>query len=139
MTILFITTRHRYVFFCKCTAQNLVWKMVFHSILEIFYSILASSIPKFPLHFIPYHALVVDSVLLLLLHFTPMVVASLKIRKGLILKTLLPLPAPFQHFRFRVRFCFQPLLSKCFRFHKKLTASTSLLQGVNNYKKFINK
>ena len=35
-----------------------------------------------------------------------------------------PLPTPFQHFRFRVRF--QPLSSKCFRFYKKLTASTSL-------------
>ena len=32
---------------------------------------------------------------------------------------LLPLPAPFQHFRF------QTLSSKCFRFHKKLTASAS--------------
>ena len=60
--------------------------------------------------------------------FTPTVVARLKIRKRLILKKLLPLPAPFQHFRFRVRFRFQPLSSKCFRFHKKLTASTSLVQ-----------
>ena len=57
--------------------------------------------------------------------FYPTVVATLKIRKRLILKKLLPLPAPFQHFRFRVRFCFQPLSSKCFRFHKKLTASTA--------------
>ena len=55
-----------------------------------------------PFYF-PYHALVVDSVLLsLLLHFTPTIVASLKIRKRLILKKLLPLPAPFQHFRFEI-------------------------------------
>ena len=42
---------------------------------------------------------------------------------------LLPLPAPFQNFRIRVRFRFQPVSSKCFPFHKKLTASayTSLL------------
>ena len=63
--------------------------------------------------------------ILLLLHFTRTVVASLKIRKCLILKKLLSLPAPFQHFRFRVCFSFQPLSSKCFRFHKKLTSSAS--------------
>ena len=66
---------------------------------------------------------VVDS-MVLLLHFTPTIVASWKIRKRLILKKLLPLEAPFQHFRFpvrfRVRFRFQPFLSKCFRFHKKI-------------------
>ena len=59
-------------------------------------------------------------IILLLLHFThPTVVASLKIRKRLSLKKLLPLLALFQHF------WFQPLSSKCFRyrFHKKLTAS----------------
>ena len=55
-----------------------------------------------------------------------LVVARLKIRKRLILKKLLPPPASFQHFRFRVCFRFQPLSSKCFRFHKNLTASTSL-------------
>ena len=142
MTILFITTRIRYVFFCKCNAQNLIcnWytelsmEDCFHYILEICHSIpswhLPYSIPKFPFHSIfhsiPYHAMFVDSILLsLLLHFTPTVVASLKIRKRLILKKLLPLPAPFQHFRFRVRFRFRPLSSKCFRFHKKLTASTA--------------
>ena len=60
--------------------------------------------------------------ILLLLHFTPTVVASLKIRMRLILKKLFPLSAPFQHFRFRVRFRFQPLSSKCFcfGFHKKI-------------------
>ena len=60
----------------------------------------------------------------LLLRFIPTVVASLKIQQRLILKKLLPLPARFQHFRFRVRFRFQPLSSNWFRFHKKLTAST---------------
>ena len=39
-----------------------VWKIVFYSILEIFHSIqfwhLPYSIPKFPFHSIPYHALV---------------------------------------------------------------------------------
>ena len=49
--------------------------------------------------------------ILLLLRFIPTVVASLKIQQRLILKKLLPLPAPFQHFRFRVRFRFQPLSS----------------------------
>ena len=69
-----------------------------------------------------YLTCVVNSILLLsLLHFTPTGVASLKIRKRLILNKLLPLSAPFQHFRF----LFQPLSSKCFRFHKKLTASTA--------------
>ena len=73
-----------------------------------------------------YLTCVVDSILLLLLlHFTRTVVASLKIRKRLILKKLLLLSALFQHFRFRVRFRFQPLSSKCFRFHKNLTASAS--------------
>ena len=55
-------------------------------------------------------------IILLLLYFTPTVVASLKIRKRLILKKFLP--APFQDFRF------QPLSSKRFLFHKKLPAST---------------
>ena len=65
-------------------------------------------------------------IILLLLHFTPtVIIANLKIRKRPILKKLLPLPAPFQRFRFRVHFRFQPLSSKCFRFHKKLTASAS--------------
>ena len=40
---------------------------------------------------------------------------------------MLPLPAPLEVLRFRVRFRFQSLLSKCFRFrfHKNLTASTA--------------
>ena len=38
---------------------------------------------------------------------------------------LFPLPAPGRASRFRVRFRFQSFLSKCFRFHKNLTASTS--------------
>ena len=67
-----------------------------------------------------YMTCVVDYILLLLLHFTPMVVVRLKIQKRLILRKLLPLPAPFQHFRFRVWFRFQLLSSK--GFHKKLTA-----------------
>ena len=100
-----------------------IWKIVFHFILEVFHSIPFWHLPyrnfrSFPFS-ISYHALVVDSILLLL-RFTPTVLARLKIRKHLILKKLLPLLAPFQHFRFR----FQPLSSKCFRFHKKLTAST---------------
>ena len=58
---------------------------------------------------------VVDSILLLLLlHFTPTVVASLKIQKREILKKLLPLPVTFQHFSFRL----QPLSSKCLCFHE---------------------
>ena len=40
-------------------------------------------------------------------------------------KFLFPLPAPDKISRFRVRFRFQSLLSKCFRFHKNLTASTA--------------
>ena len=38
---------------------------------------------------------------------------------------LLPLPAPDRASRFRVRFRFQSFSSKCFRFHKNLTASTA--------------
>jgi len=38
---------------------------------------------------------------------------------------LLPLPASYKISRFRVCFRFQLLFSKCFRFHKNLTASTS--------------
>ena len=40
---------------------------------------------------------------------------------------LLPLSAPAKIIRFRIRFHFQSFSSKCFRFHKNLTASTSLL------------
>ena len=75
-----------------------------------------------------YLTCVVDSEsLFLLLHFTSTVVPSLKIRKRLILKKLLPLSAPFQYFCFQVCFRFQPLSSKCFCFRrrKKLTASAS--------------
>ena len=104
--------------------------MVFHSILAIiFHSIQASFIfhtqISFPFHSFPYHTMVVDSILLLLLHSTPTVVVSLKIRKRLMLKKLLPLTAPFQHFHFR----FQPLSSKCFRFrfHKKINRFQLLL------------
>jgi len=39
---------------------------------------------------------------------------------------LLPLPALYKVSRFRVCFRFQLLSSKCLRFHKNLTASTSL-------------
>ena len=113
---LFITTRHRYVFFCIYKAQNSVriwhrrmedclpfhsWNLPFHS--GIFH------IPYQNFRSIPYQDLLVDSLLLLLLlllHFTLTIVASLKIRKPLILKKLLPLPAPSQHFRFQVRFRF---------------------------------
>jgi len=38
---------------------------------------------------------------------------------------LLPLPAPYKVSRFRVCFRFQLLSSKCFRFHKNLTAFTA--------------
>ena len=142
VTILFFTTRHRYVFFCKCNAQNLVcnWYgsmedcLPFYSIFEIFHSIpfwhLPYSIPKFPFHSnfhsIPCHVCRFY-LIIIIVTFYRNVVASLKIRKRLILKKLLPLPAPFQPFCFRVCFRFQPLPSKCFhfRFHKKLTASTA--------------
>ena len=130
-----------------------VWKIVFYFILEIFHSILASSLfhteISVPFHSMLYCALVVDSILLLLLllllllDFTPAVIASLKIRKRLILKKLLPLPAPFQHFRFRVRFRFQPLSSKCFPLPlpQKLTASAPSFRyrfhiPVTNYMQF---
>ena len=85
---------------CTKSRMEVVWKIVFHI-----------SYRNFSFHSISYHALVVDSILLLLLYFTPTVVASLKIRKRLILKKLLPLSALFQHFHFGVRFRFQPLLS----------------------------
>ena len=110
-----------------------VWKIVFHS---ISFWHLPYSVPNFLFHSIPFHfpfhsipcpgcrffTIIISDYLL---HFTPTVVASLKIWKRLSLKKLLPLLAPFQQFRFRVRFRFQPVSSKCFcfRLHKKLTAS----------------
>jgi len=38
---------------------------------------------------------------------------------------MLLLPAAYKVSRFRVCFLFKPLFSKCFRFHKNLTASTA--------------
>ena len=70
--------------------------------------------------------------ILLLLHFTPTVIASLKTHKRLILKKLLPLPAPFQHFCFRVRFHFQPLSSKCFCFRLHIPALNIIVQSEHN-------
>ena len=103
-----------------------------------FISFLKSSIPfhsgifhipyrnfrSIPFHTMPWFS-ILQYIVIIIVTFYPMVVARLKIRKRLILKKLLPLPTPFQHLRFRVRF--QPLSSKCFRFrfHKKLTASAS--------------
>ena len=108
--------------------MELIWKIDFYSILEIFHSIpywhLSHPTPKFPFHSIPCPGCRFY-IVIITVTFNPTVVARLKTRKRLILKKLLPLPAPFQHFRFRVRFHFQPLSSKCFRFHKKLTASTA--------------
>ena len=122
MTILFITTRRWYVFFCKYTAQTLVWNwygsmkdgLPFHS--GIFH------IPYRNFRSIPYHALVVDSISLLLLHFTPTVVASLKIRKSLISKKLLTLSAPFHN-----TFVFE-FASASSLFHRSASASTSLVE-----------
>ena len=105
-----------------------------HFILEIFLSIPFWHLPyrnfrSIPFHFsfhsIPCPGCRFNIIVIIVHNFTPTVVARLRIRKHLILKKLLPLPAPFQHFRFRVRFRFQSLSSKCFRFHKKLTASTA--------------
>ena len=109
-----------------------VWKIVFHFIREIFHSILASSIFHSEI-FVPFHSVFHSMpcpgcrfyIIIIVVTFYPTVVARLKIRKRLILKKLLPLPAPFQDFRFRVRFCFRPLSSKYFCFHKNLTASTA--------------
>ena len=56
-------------------------------------------------------------IILLLLHFTPTIVASVKYRKRPVLKNLLPLPAPFQNFRFRVR-------SASTLFHQSASASS---------------
>ena len=60
-----------------------------------------------------------------IIHFARTAVASLKTRKRLIFEKIASASSSFQHFRFRVRFRFQPLSSKRFRFHKKLTASAS--------------
>ena len=104
---------------CTKYSMELVWKCGRLSSISFYSGIF--HIPYRNFRFIPYHALVVNSILLLLLlHFTPTVLARLKIRKRLTLKKLLPLPAPLQHFRFR----FQPLSLKCFRFHKNITASS---------------
>ena len=95
---------------------------------------LSYSILKFPFHsifhFIQYHALVVDSILLLLfLHFTLTVVASLKFRKRLILKKLLPFPAPFQHFR-------SEFASASNLFHQSASASTFLYTTQQKFRKY---
>ena len=139
MTILFITTRYRNVFFCKYNAQYLAWNwwsmedcLPFHSLTLPFHSILASSIFHTEI-FVPFHFLFHSIpcpgcrfyINIIIVTFYPTVVARLKIWKRMILKKLLPLPAPFQHFRCRVRFRFQPFSSECFRFHKNLTASTA--------------
>ena len=91
------------------------WNLPFHS--GIFHSEI----------FVPFHSIPCPGcrfyIIITIVTFYLTVVARLKIRKRQILKKLLPLPAPFQHFRFR----FQPLSSKCFRFHKKLIASTAAL------------
>ena len=97
-----------------------VWKSAFHSILESFIFHAEISVP---FHFIPrpgcrFYIIIATFYLNSCSQFQ-----SLKIRKRLILKKLLLLLPHFQYFRFRVRFRFQPLPSKCFRFHKKLTVS----------------
>ena len=67
---------------------------------------------------IPYHALVVDSILLLLLlHFAPTVVAKLKIRKRLILKKLLCFQLLFKTFA-------SEFASASNLFHQSASAST---------------
>ena len=83
VTMLFITTRHQYVFFCKCNAQNLVWNwygsmkycLSFLYWNLPFHSILASSIfhieISIPFHSIfrsiPYHALVVFTIIIIII------------------------------------------------------------------------
>ena len=115
---------------CKKSGMKLVWKygrlsfilflkssIPFHSgIFHIPYRNFRSIPFYFLIHSIPYHTMPWLS-MLLLQHFITSVVAWLKIRKRLILKKLLPLPAPFQHFRFRVRFHFN-------LFHQSASAST---------------
>ena len=100
--------------------MKLVWKIVFHFILEIFHSILATFIfhTKISIPFsISYHALVVNSILLLLLyHFTPTVVARLKIRKRLIWKNC-----------FRFRILFNTFASASNLFYQSASASTGLV------------
>jgi len=49
---------------------------------------------------------------------------------------LLPIPAPCKVRRFRVCFRFQLLSSKCFRFHKNLTASASRISSLNFFALF---
>ena len=64
-----------------------VWKIVFHSILEIFHSIpfwhLPYSIPKFPFHSIPYHALLAEaSFLLRSLGFLKLLIVIFRFKKN---------------------------------------------------------
>ena len=111
-----------------------VWKIVFHFILEIFRSIpfwhLPYSIAKFPFHpipfSIPFHTM---PWLLILCNYYCNIYSygcsQVENPEAPDFEKMLRLPAPFQHFRFRVRFRFQPLSSKCFRFHKKFTAFTA--------------
>ena len=109
-----------------------VLKIVFLFILEIFQSILASSIfhteISVPFHF-PFHSTPCPGcrfyVIIIIVTFYSNDCSQFENPEAPDLKKLLPLPAPFQRFRFRVRFRFQLLSSKRFHFHKKLTAFTA--------------
>ena len=106
-----------------------VWKIVFHSILEIFHSIpfwhFLYTIPKFPFHSIflsiSFHGCRF-CITIIIVTFYPNGCSQFGNSELLILKKLLPLSATFQNFRFRVCFRFQPLSSKCFWFHKKINS-----------------
>ena len=82
------------------------------------------SIPKFPFHSITCPGCRFY-IIIIIVTFYPDGCSQVENPEAPDLKKLLPLSAPFQHFRFRVCFRFQPLSSKCFRFHKKVTASTA--------------
>ena len=114
-----------------------VWKIVFHFILEIFHPIpfwhFPYSIPNFRIHIfhisVPFHSLpwlsILQYIVIIIVTFYPNGCSQVENPEAPDFEKMLPLPAPFQDFRFRVRFRFQPLSSKCFRFHKKFTASTA--------------
>ena len=97
-----------------------VLKIVFHCILEIFHSIQAYSIPKFLFHSIPC-PVCRFYIIIIIVTFYPNDCSQFENPEAPDFEKILPLPAPFQRFRFRI----QPLSSKCFRFHKKLIASTA--------------
>ena len=119
---------------CKKFSMELVWK--YERLSSI--SFLKSSIPvhcgifhspyrnfcSIPFHF-PFHSMPCPGCrfyIIIIVTFYPNDCSQVENPEAPDFEKIALFPASFQHFCFRVRFRFQPVLLKCFRFHKKLTA-----------------